>query len=213
MFVSKQKTAPNGATLGHHWVVSTVVEYHSTDFRLTIHSWPDEAARLSGNPEVWRYSALIPTASVDFSGGFAQGLLAALVNTPEWMGGVVSVSLSPTLEGKRETKWNELKAERARREFGTFVYSGWVFNCDEVAQRRIVGAVLAAVIAQVNSAPYTTNWTLADDSVQSLTGAQVVAMGLALLAQVNSIHDTARTLRAALDAAITEEDIEAINWP
>lgn len=74
------------------------------------------------------------------------------------------------------------------------------------------GAALAATLAGMNSQPFTINWTLANNSVVTLDGPQIIAAGLAVAAWVDSVHQRAVVLKARIDAAETAAAISAIVW-
>ena len=108
----------------------------------------------------------------------------------------------------RDDKWAEIKAARSADEFGTFVWNSHTFDCDEVSQRRIQGAVqLAALDSSV-----TMDWTLADNTVQTFNATELQQIGQALAAHVNACHVKGREKRAAIDAATTEAELDAISW-
>ena len=74
------------------------------------------------------------------------------------------------------------------------------------------GAALAATLAGMNSQPFTINWTLANNSVVTLDGPQIIAAGLAVAAWVDSVHQRAVVLKSRIDAAETTAAISAIVW-
>lgn len=114
------------------------------------------------------------------------------------------------IEGAKARKWAQIKHIRKQRELAPFTVNGNTYDADKA---RISGAVQLALLAQMADQPFTINWTLADNSVVSLDGAAVIAVGTALGAMVNSVHDIARSLRMRIDMASTIEEIEAIAWP
>lgn len=74
------------------------------------------------------------------------------------------------------------------------------------------GAVTTAVLAQLNSQGFSINWTLADNSVVTLTGAELIAAGVAVALHVDAIHQRAVVLKDRIDAAETLAAITAIGW-
>ena len=108
----------------------------------------------------------------------------------------------------RNAKWLEIKAAREAQEFGTFDWGGYTFQCDEVSQRRIQGAVQLAGLDPT----LVMDWTLADNSVQSFTASDFIAIGQALAQHVNAGHVKSRGLRSQIEAATTEAEISAITW-
>jgi len=108
----------------------------------------------------------------------------------------------------KDLKWAEIKRSRASEEFGSFIWGTYTFQCDEVSQRRIQGAVQLAAI----DPNFTVDWTLLDNSVITLTSAQMIEVGQTLASHVNALHVKARGLRSDIDAATTEAEISAITW-
>lgn len=108
----------------------------------------------------------------------------------------------------RRLKWDAIKAARTAQEFDSFEWGGYVFQCDEVSQRRIQGAVQLAML----DSTLTLDWTLADNTVQAFTAAEFEAIGQALAAHVSQCHTRGRILRQEIDAATSEQDLEAISW-
>ena len=112
------------------------------------------------------------------------------------------------LTNHRADKWAEIKQARDSDEFGTFTWSTHTFQCDEVSQRRIQGAVQ---LAQLDSTT-TLDWTLADNSVQTFNATELQQIGQALAAHVNACHVKSRTKRGEIDAATTQTELDAITW-
>lgn len=108
----------------------------------------------------------------------------------------------------RQIRWSALKADRDAQEFGTFDWGGYTFQCDEVSQRRIQGAVQLAAI----DSAMTLDWTLADNTVQNFTAAEYVQIGQALANHVSQCHERGRILRQQIDSATTQAELEAIVW-
>ncbi len=120
---------------------------------------------------------------------------------------------SASLQELKIEKWAEIKRMRDLREFSTFVWDGSTFDADDISQRRIQGAAMLAMIAQSAGQPFSIDWTLADNSIRSLTDAQMLAVGEALGVHVETQHAIARTLRAAINAATTKAEVDAVVWP
>jgi len=112
------------------------------------------------------------------------------------------------LEDQKSAKWQTIKLQRSEQEFGTFDWGGYTFQCDEVSQRRIQGAVQLAAI----DSTMTLDWTLADNTVQTFTAAEYVQIGQALANHVSQCHERGRILRQQIQSATTEAELEAIVW-
>lgn len=117
---------------------------------------------------------------------------------------------SRTLEEVKRHRWNAIKQERAEREYAGFAWDGSAFDSDPLSQSRIQGAVQ---LASLDLAGFSIDWTLADNTVRTLSGANMVAVGVALAQHVNALHVTARGLRAQIEAAATLQEVAAIAWP
>lgn len=118
-----------------------------------------------------------------------------------------------TLADRKEAQWAAIKAARNSLEFGGFTWDGSAFDSDQQAQARIQGGVQLATIAASQGQPFSIDWTLADNSIRTLSGADMIAVGMELAAHVQSIHATARVLRVQIEAASTIEEVDAIQWP
>lgn len=114
-----------------------------------------------------------------------------------------------TLEDLKAARWDAIKAARTAAEATPFEWDGSVFDADV---SRINGAVTAALVAQSMAVPYWVDWTLADNSVRTLSGPQVIQLGLALATRVVEIHERSQALRGLLTQASTAEQVEAVQW-
>ena len=113
-----------------------------------------------------------------------------------------------SIDSAKTAKWNEIKHERSGEEFGSFEWSDNTFDCDELSQRRIQGAVqLAALDPNI-----VMDWTLADNTVQTFNATELQQIGQALASHVNDCHVKARGLRSQIDAAQTEAELSVISW-
>lgn len=116
-----------------------------------------------------------------------------------------------TLEDLKVQQWLTIKAARDEAEFGGFAWDGSVFDSDPQSQSRIQGGVQLATMAAEQ--PFSIDWTLADNTVRTLSAPDMIAVGVALGAHVQGVHATARALRAQIEAATTAAEVEAISWP
>lgn len=177
---------------------------------LTIDSYADEATYLAGGNLIFRVMVSMPAASIpEISGGAVEAWLIADPSSP-FQGGQITADQSDTLDAAKERAWVAMKAARAAAEAGTFSYDGALYDID---QAHITGSVVLAGVANSAGAPYSEQWTLADNTVRDLDADQVIALGVALGQQVSSIYKTARTLRAQIDAATSSDDLSQIHWP
>jgi hypothetical protein len=112
------------------------------------------------------------------------------------------------IEDAKADAWIRIKASRAAAEFSTFTWGSYIFQCDQDSQMRIQAGVQAAMLNDNMSIV----WTLADNTTQTFTATELKQIGQALSDHVSQCHERGRILRGQIDAATTEEDLEAIVW-
>jgi hypothetical protein len=120
------------------------------------------------------------------------------------------------LEQQRADAWARIKAARSAAEYGGFdCQIGGVtmrFDSDSENQRRLQGAVAMAQLAASAGQPFAVTWTLEDNSVVTLSAADLIAAGVALGNHVTACFDRGRTLREQIAAATTKAELDAIVW-
>jgi hypothetical protein len=87
-----------------------------------------------------------------------------------------------------------------------------VVDTNATSRILIAGAAQTAVIAASAEQPFEVDWTLADNSVATLDGAEMIGLGLAVSAHVGAMHSRGRVLKARIDDAETVEAVAAIGW-
>lgn len=214
MPIIKTLKADNGVTVAYHRPTRLEVDLQNNVAIATVNSHSDEAAALEGLPVAWQWKLPV---SVDLLAGeqpTLQGEVELLLTTGEsfpFHGGEIVADASETLETAKARAWNSVKRQRDAHEAADFEFEGGMYQADKA---RITGAVIGAVMAQMNGVPFSEEWTLADDSVVELSGAQVLGMGAALIQRVSAIFETARTMRVAIAAATSPAAAyEAAVWP
>lgn len=115
-----------------------------------------------------------------------------------------------TLSDFKFTKETEIKRIRDAQEFAPFTYSGMTFDGDLDAQRRLSVLVSAAKSAIAAGYSFTKDFTLADNTVVQLTAEDFIGIEMAKLWQVDVAFQEYRLKKAAIEAAATLEELEAI---
>lgn len=116
---------------------------------------------------------------------------------------------APDFNFHKQRAWQDFKQVRDAEELSPFTWNGMTFDADRVSQSRIQGAVQLAML----DPDFTVDWTLADNSVITLTGPEMMQVGGALGIHVTAAHVTARLVRDQIEAATTEAELAAITWP
>lgn len=152
--------------------------------------------------------------------GFSYRLLDAPINwsapsptgAPYWFDDEPAPRwLDPSLTDAQAAAWGIVKSARTVAELAPFEYDGQLYDADVT---RVAGAALNALMAQLAGVPFSIDWTLADNTVRTLNGAQMQACGLALAQHIETAFGTARAMREAIAAATTPAAAyEAAAWP
>lgn len=108
----------------------------------------------------------------------------------------------------RADKWAEIKTARESAEYGGFSIGVDMYDSDAVSQSRIQGAVIKAMRDPTMSI----DWTLADNTIKTLSASEIIDMGDALAAHVMTQHEKARYFRSQIEAATTQAELDAILW-
>lgn len=117
-----------------------------------------------------------------------------------------------TLQDLKDAKWAEIKAARSAAEFAPFTWDGSSFDANASAIQHISGAVQMALLAQLASQPFSIDWTLFDNTVRTLSGADMIAVGIAAGTHSGAVYDHARVLRDQIEAATTADAVAAVVW-
>jgi hypothetical protein len=113
-----------------------------------------------------------------------------------------------TLDDLKAAQWTAIKQARSAAEYSGFTWDGSTFDSDAISQQRITGAV---TLAQMDPA-FSIGWTLADNTVRTLSQADMLQVGAALGAHVAAQFAKGVLLRAALEAVTTKEAVESVAW-
>lgn len=117
----------------------------------------------------------------------------------------------PTLEELKIQKRNEINKARDKAEQGGFKYMDKVFDSDLVSSVRIQGAAQLASQMPMSDTPVI-EWTCKDNSHIMLTTEELLGLSAALAQWSNECHKKATELKQQIDAAKTEEELNAIKW-
>lgn len=106
--------------------------------------------------------------------------------------------------------WAAVKAQRDAKEFGPFSWGALTFDGDAESKSRLSLAAMAAQAAIASGQSWVVDWTLADNSTVTLSAADVIGVVQAMGANITAAHQAARIKRAAIEAAQTIEELDAI---
>ena len=112
------------------------------------------------------------------------------------------------LTGAKREAWIRVKLSREADECGTFTWSDNTFQCDEHSQRKLILTMQRALIDSSLSMA----WTLADNTVKTFSSADYLNIGTAMSTHMNACHVKAKDLRTKINAATTQDELDAITY-
>lgn len=115
-----------------------------------------------------------------------------------------------SLDAAKLQAWSRIKKARTTAELSPFTYADDIYDADKA---QISGAVQMALLAQLAGAPFSIDWTLNNNSVRSLSAAEMIAVGVALGEHVALVYDIGRTLREQIETCTTPAELDTIGWP
>jgi hypothetical protein len=153
----------------------------------------------------------------DLAGYANWPVLATLEDELPEFHDIVDGQIVPILadyQAQKRAAVNNLKNQKQNGEAPTPF--GAVDN-DDSSKIKINGAVTMAMLAVQQSAAFSVDWTMADNSVVTLDAPSMMLMGEAAGQYVAAIHERARVLKEQIEAATTMAELDAIDieagWP
>lgn len=129
-----------------------------------------------------------------------------------WSNETMSWLDSRTLEQLKDAKWSEIKFARETYISSNLETPYGSFDGDAEGRTNIANAVLLSQTLVSVGQPQDIDFTLADNTVVSLTPAQMVTVGILLGAKVQTARAAATQLRTQIETA-TQTELEEITWP
>jgi hypothetical protein len=119
----------------------------------------------------------------------------------------------PTLAELKTKKLSDLADLRWQKETGGTTFAGIEIATDAVSQTKYIGAVVGAQMDPSASL----KWKISNGSFVTLDAAQIVNVAMAVRAHVQACFDNEADLRVLIEAAETQEELDAIDintgWP
>lgn len=118
------------------------------------------------------------------------------------------------LEELRSARWEAIKAAREAAKVAPTMETPYgVVDADAKAIENLKGTLMGLQAAQsLGQTIGLITWTMADNSEQQFTLAQLSEIAMLVLGRGNAAHEKGRLLRAQIDAAQTPEAVEAVVW-
>lgn len=229
MAIVKDFTTPQGISANYHKLVKLEMSAYTGTVEMMLAIYANAEAAADGAAPLWHEYVRVPIeqfeqnpfaafypivtthpgsylvggSSDETPAGMAFSITDAATSTPE----------TTVLEQMREVRTVQMRQKRDEIEYGTFVWDGSTFDGSAASVGRLIGAVMMAQWAQAASQSFSVSWTLADNSERVLTGSELVSVAQALGDHVLTAHDKYKTAKAAIAAATTIAEIQAVTWP
>ncbi len=131
-----------------------------------------------------------------------------------WLAAGNTPDPAQTIDEVRAAKVSAIKAMRdSLEQTGGFTYLGKILDSDSVSVERLNVAVEAAQATLAAGQTFSLDWTCQDNSVLTMTAAQIVGAPVALAQSKEALYARARDLEAQVDSAATVDAVNAIpNW-
>lgn len=122
---------------------------------------------------------------------------------------LVEENSNDIVEYAKEVKWNAIKNLRDSIESSGCPFNGSILDSDE---RSVIKLNSAVQSAQVYGENFSIDWTMQDNSVMTLSYADMLAVPLALASWSNYLHQYARELKEQINSATTVQEVMAVEW-
>ena len=116
------------------------------------------------------------------------------------------------LEKQKNLKKEEINEARDKAEQGGFEYLGKIFDSDPISCQRISLASQTALMGKEKGLDFNVIWTCQDNTTIELDADKMIGVSIALTQWSNTCHTKALELKAKVDEATTEEEINNITW-
>ena len=230
MAILKEFATPQGVTATYHRLVKVEISVATGMLEMVTAMYPTAEAAASGVQPVWHEYVRVPLADfvddprrlfyrllTDAGTSYLAGGAADEVVNLAWAFSVVNaapeVETPGVLQLAKAARLKTIKQWRDECEYSKFKYDGAEFDASTASQARIQGAFQLAELALATSSTFAVDWTLADDSVRSLSAQDLVGLGRALAEHVIAAHYTARALKQQVADAATVAEVDAVIWP
>ncbi len=210
--INKELVVANGAVTTFHRIKKFTSHPPFTMVTVQVHSYATEAAYLAGAGNTWNTEVEMPIGNL--SSTLFETAETWLTTSPDspFVAGALIPDQMVTLENAKDRLWNRIKMIRDTKENEPFEHDGNIYDSDKV---KVTGTALGAFMAVSTGQPFEVNFTLANNSVVTLDGLQMMAVGVALLQHIDNVHQIGRGLREQIYAPETDtfEKVAAIMWP
>lgn len=113
-----------------------------------------------------------------------------------------------TLTQIKDDKWALIKDSRANVDYTPIVVGAYTYDADEVSRARIQNTIQLMLLSDPPTA--TVSWTLANNSVVTITRAQLIAVGMAIWSRTVAAFNQGQALRDEVYASANQAAVDAV---
>lgn len=202
MYIEKSITIDDHVVLVHQ---IARIEINGEVAMVTISS----SAALEGSPQVFPHLVSIPLG--DLNGSIKAQVYAWLILPGHYLEGGTVVSEQIALGRFKYHRTVEISTMRdvkihegCRTPFG-------IVDSDEISIRNVLGSCQIASILTSQSIPFSMNWRLQNNELISVSAADIIQIGLAVMKHVSGCYEVSWALKAAVLAATTRDAIDTMD--
>jgi hypothetical protein len=120
---------------------------------------------------------------------------------------------TPTLLAEQNAHWEKIKTIRSLAIAEPVIWDASTFDADPASRAAITAAACAALIADADAASFSVAWTLANNTVRTLSSTEIQAVATAMTASSEAAQTTSQSLRTAIYATTDISQLPGIAWP
>jgi hypothetical protein len=211
MAITKQLITARGIAYEYHRVDSVVVDAQENLYA-AVSSYINKDRATETDRPIDRFSWTIHTAIATGLVATAETLLVA-DPTCKLFGGVVTPDVTQTdLDRAKAKKRAEIAAARSIEMYADKTTSLGVFGSTESDNNKLSIAIQVTQLAAAAGQPAECGYKTADGSYSVYTLAQLEQIALEIAAQVIPLYEKEAILMVSIEAAVTVEELEFINW-
>lgn len=209
MAITKQITASTGVVYEHHKVMSIMIDPVDSVYA-NVHSWVN-AYRSDGKP-INTFCIQVHTPVAPNLVATAESLLVADPNGV-FFGGVITPDATVSdLDKAKAKKRAEIAAARSAEMYADKTTTLGVFGSTEADNNKLSIAIQVTQLAAAAGKPAECGYKTADGAYSVYTLAQLEQIALEIAAQVIPLYEKEAILTVSIEAAVTVEELNLINW-
>lgn len=117
------------------------------------------------------------------------------------------------IEQVKVDQWNLIKSSRDAALLAPLTTIYGVFDADTISQKNITDAIALLQVLEATGTPQTIDFTLYDNSVVTLTTAEMIQVGIVLGSCTQGVYAVSRDLRDQINNSTTIPEVQAVTWP